>query len=46
MFISFADSLTISFFGRFNVKTPLTYCASMPAASIFSSIVKDLLKER
>lgn len=44
--ISCAGVLTSAFLGRFNVKTPLTYFASIPFASIFSSSVKDLLKLR
>ena len=46
MFISFTAGLTSSFFGRFNVKTPLTYFASILVPSVFSSSVKDLLNER
>lgn len=46
MLICFTDGLTSSFFARFNIKTPLTYFASILLPSIFSSSVKDLLNER
>ena len=46
MFICCTNDLTTSFFGGFNVNTPLTYFASIAEPSVFSSNVKDLLNER
>ena len=40
------DDLTSTLFGRFNVKTPFKYFASIFSASTFSSSVKERLKER
>jgi len=43
--IFFGSSFDSTFFGRFNVKTPFSYFASISASLISLAIVKDLLND-